>query len=185
MGPGVFIAAMYYCHAATHHADVLHFGPVTTMRAVHRRLGSDDASVESRRSGNHVLVDDDDVLAVFRHAFDCARSGDASWLQSFFEAGGSVDLTNDKGDTLLILAAYHVQPGAVSTLLTLGAAVDRVNDNGQTALAAAVFRRSTPIVRMLLEAGADPAAGARSAHAIAHYFELDDMAAMLTEPQPG
>ncbi|WP_235580055.1 hypothetical protein [Rhodococcus sp. Leaf233] len=48
---------------------------------------------------------DDDVLAVFRHAFDCARSGDASWLQSFFEAGGSVDLTNDKGDTLLILAA--------------------------------------------------------------------------------
>lgn len=106
-----------------------------------------------------MLVDDDDVLAVFRHAFDCARSGDASWLQSFFEAGGSVDLTNDKGDTLLILAAYHVQPGAVSTLLTLGAAVDRVNDNGQTALAAAVFRRSTSIVRMLVEAGADPAAG--------------------------
>jgi ankyrin repeat protein len=144
-----------------------------------------DVWLESRRSGDHVLVDDDDVLAVFRYAFDCARSGDASWLQSFFEAGGSVDLTNDKGDTLLILAAYHVQPGAVSTLLTLGAAVDRVNDNGQTALAAAVFRRSTPIVRMLLEAGADPAAGARSAHAIAQYFELDDMAAMLTEPQPG
>ncbi|MDJ0396461.1 ankyrin repeat domain-containing protein [Rhodococcus sp. G-MC3] len=136
-----------------------------------------------RRSRVGVVTGDADVLAVFRHAFDCARGGDALWLRSFVDAGGSADLTNDKGDTLLILAAYHVRLEAVKALLTLGVEVDRVNDNGQTALAAAVFRRSAPIVAMLLDAGADPSAGARSAHSIADFFELEDMAALLTQPR--
>lgn len=126
--------------------------------------------------------DDEDVLAVFRHAFECARHGDAEWLRSFVGAGGSPDLTNDKGDTLLILGAYHVQPEVVDTLLALGADVDRANDNGQTALAAAVFRQSVPVVEALLEAGADPEAGARSAVDIAQFFDLPDMAMRLRRP---
>ncbi|MGB3372577.1 MAG: ankyrin repeat domain-containing protein [Rhodococcus sp. (in: high G+C Gram-positive bacteria)] len=123
---------------------------------------------------------DDELLAVFHRAFDSARSGDALWLRAFVDAGGSVELTNDKGDTLLILAAYHVQLDTVSVLLELDAEVDRVNDNGQTALAAAVFRRSESIVGALLDAGADPAAGARSANAIAQFFDLPEMAALLS-----
>ena len=58
----------------------------------------------------------------------------------------------------------------------------RVNDKGQTALAAAVFRQSEPIVRLLLEAGADPALGPRSALAIAEFFDLPAMAALLRQP---
>lgn len=128
------------------------------------------------------MTGDAEVLAVFRHAFDCARSGDGQWLRSFVDAGGSPDLTNDKGDTLLILAAYYVHLDTVRTLLACGADVDRVNDNGQSALAAAVFRRSEPMVDALLGAGADPDAGARSANAIAEFFDLPAMAARLRRP---
>jgi uncharacterized protein len=43
-----------------------------------------------------------------------------------------------------------------------------------------VFRRSAKSVRLLLDHGADPRAGGRSALDIAAFFELDDMAALLT-----
>ncbi|MCW2549321.1 MAG: hypothetical protein JWN96_3781, partial [Mycobacterium sp.] len=56
---------------------------------------------------------------------------------------------------------------------------DRVNDNGQTALGAAIVRNSAEIVTALLDAGADPAAGHRSAGEIARFFELDEMLALL------
>jgi hypothetical protein len=42
-----------------------------------------------------------------------------------------------------------------------------------------VFRRSAKSVRLLLDHGADPRAGGRSALDIAAFFELDDMAALL------
>jgi uncharacterized protein len=90
-----------------------------------------------------------------------------------------VDLTNGKGDMLLILAAYYDRPDAVRVLLDRGADHARVNDRGQTALAAAVFRRSEPIVRALLGAGADPAHGSPSALVTAEFFDLPEMAALL------
>lgn len=129
-----------------------------------------------------IVSDDEDLLAVFHRAFDSARSGDAEWLRAFIGAGGSPNLTNDKGDTLLILAAYHSHVEVVETLVSLSADVDRSNDNGQTALAAAVFRQSMPIVDLLLDAGADPYAGARSAVDIATFFDLPHMAARLRRP---
>lgn len=50
-----------------------------------------------------------------------------------------MNLTNDKGDTLLTLAAYHAHPGTVGALLSRGADPARTNDRGRTALAVAVF----------------------------------------------
>jgi ankyrin repeat protein len=90
-----------------------------------------------------------------------------------------VNLTNEQGDTLLILAAYHDHPDLVRALLARGADTGRVNDRGQTALGAAVFRRSGPAVTSLLAAGADPALGARSALDIARFFALPEMLALL------
>ena len=98
---------------------------------------------------------------------------------SSFLMGVPVNLTNDKGDTLLILAAYHGHPETVAALLDRGADHDRVNDRGQTALAAAVFRQSEPAVAALLAAGADADAGIPSARATAVFFELPAMAALL------
>ena len=95
-----------------------------------------------------------------------------------------VNLTNGAGDTLLILAAYHVHPVTVRALLDRGADTERVNDRGQTALAAAVFRQSADIVKMLLDAGADPSRGPRSALDVARFFDLPEMLALLERAAP-
>lgn len=123
-----------------------------------------------------------DELAFLAGLFDHARAGATEPLTGAVDRGVPVNLTNAAGDTFLILAAYHRHEDTVRALLERGADHGRVNDNGQTALAAAVFRQSEPIVRRLLEAGADPALGPRSALAVAEFFDLPAMAALLREP---
>ncbi|MEV4630586.1 ankyrin repeat domain-containing protein [Micromonospora sp. NPDC049523] len=122
---------------------------------------------------------DEETLAFAHRMFDLARAGQTAELVANVAAGLPVNLTNDKGDTLLILAAYHAHPDTVAALLSHGADPARANDRGQTALAAAVFRRSTETVTALLDAGADPAHGSPSAIETARFFELPDMLALL------
>jgi ankyrin repeat protein len=124
---------------------------------------------------------DSDVLDFAHRMFDLARSGGVAELTANVDAGLPVNLTNDKGDTLLMLAAYHDHPALVAALLARGAAPDRANDRGQTALAAAVFRRSADSVRALLAAGADPAAGGPSALETARFFDLPEMLTLLEQ----
>jgi ankyrin repeat protein len=122
----------------------------------------------------------EEELEFAHRMFDLAREGATEQLVGYLDAGLPVNLTNSSGDTLLMLAAYHVHPDAVDALLARGADHARTNQRGQTALAAAVFRRSEPIVRALLAAGADPDAGSPSAVEAARFFDLPDMAALLT-----
>jgi uncharacterized protein len=127
---------------------------------------------------------DPGVIELAGRVFDLARGGYTDDLVAYVDAGVPVDLTNDKGDTLLILAAYHGHPDTVAALLDRGADHSRANDRGQTALAAAVFRQSTESVTRLLAAGADPDAGGPSARATAAFFELPAMTELL-EGRPG
>jgi uncharacterized protein len=122
---------------------------------------------------------DADDIAFAHQMFELARNGETKRLSSYVDAGLPVNLTNSKGDTLLILAAYHSHAETVRALLDRGADHARINDNGQTALAAAAFRQSADIVRALLDAGADPALGPRSALVIAEFFDLPEMRALL------
>lgn len=122
---------------------------------------------------------DDDTLALAQRVFDLARNGATDELAGLLAAGLPVNLTNDKGDTLLMLAAYQDHPDTVELLLEHGADPARVNDRGQTALAAAVFRRSEASVRTLLAYGADPELGSPSAREVAVVFDLPDMLALL------
>ena len=122
---------------------------------------------------------DPDVVELAGRVFDLARGGHTEELAGYVDAGVPVNLTNDKGDTLLILAAYHGHPGTVGALLARGADHSRANDRGQTALAAAVFRQSTETVTQLIAAGADPDAGGPSARATAAFFELPAMTQLL------
>lgn len=122
---------------------------------------------------------DDDVRALAERVFDLARVGEAGELGEYLDAGVPANLTNGKGDSLLILAAYHDHPEAVAVLLDRGADHARVNDRGQTALAAAVFRQSVPSVTRLLAAGADPGHGSPDARSTAAFFDLPEMAALL------
>ena len=96
---------------------------------------------------------DEQTLAFAHQMFDLAREGCADELAAYLDAGLPPDLTNAKGDTLLILAAYHARPGTVAALLERHADPARTNDRGQTALAAGVFRRSAEVVAALLQAG--------------------------------
>jgi len=127
---------------------------------------------------------DDELLEFAHRVFDLAREGQTDQLVAYLDAGLPVNLTNDKGDSLLMLAAYHDHPSTVRALLGRGADTARINDRGQTALAAAVFRRSAESVTALLAAGADPSAGSPSAAETAHFFDLPEMLALLEARPP-
>lgn len=122
---------------------------------------------------------DDETLAFARRVFAMAREGATAELVELLDAGLSPDLTNEKGDTLLMLAAYQNHPPTVRALLERGADTARVNDRGQTALGAAVFRRSEESVLALLDHGADPTVGSPSAVEVAMFFELPEMSELL------
>jgi hypothetical protein len=73
--------------------------------------------------------------------FNLARAGAAAPLAGYLDAGVPANLTNDRGDTLIMLAAYHGH---------------------------------APAVRVLLDRGADPAAGHPSAIDTARMFGNDE-----------
>ncbi|WP_306215420.1 ankyrin repeat domain-containing protein [Actinoplanes sp. RD1] len=122
---------------------------------------------------------DAETIAFAHQVFDLARTGGTDELAGFLRQGLPANLTNDKGDTLLILAAYHNHPETVAVLLEHGADPGRVNDRGQTALAAAVFRQNAETVELLLKAGAKPEDGGPSALETADFFKLPAMAELL------
>jgi ankyrin repeat protein len=126
---------------------------------------------------------DPEVIDFAHRMFEAARNGFTEDLERNLHAGLPPNLTNDKGDTLLMLAAYHDHPDTVRVLLEAGADTSRSNDRGQTALGAAVFRQNEVTVRALLAAGADPDAGGPTAREMAAFFQLSAMTALLDEPR--
>jgi ankyrin repeat protein len=128
---------------------------------------------------------DDEVLVFAARMFDLARSGDTAALAAYVDSGLPVNLTNAKGDSLLMLAAYYDHPETVQALLERGADTERVNDRGQTALSAAVFRRSADGVELLRKGGADPVLGSPNAIETARFFEYPDMLELLEDPAAG
>ena len=126
---------------------------------------------------------DEETLAFARRMFGLAREGMAEELGAQLRAGLPPNMTNEKGDTLLMLAAYNKHPATVRVLLEHGADTARINDRGQTALGAAVFRQSVDAVGHLLAHDADPHVGSPSAVEVAAFFDLPEMTALLT-PDP-
>ncbi|MEV7324928.1 ankyrin repeat domain-containing protein [Streptomyces sp. NPDC093970] len=118
---------------------------------------------------------DPEVVELATKIFDLARQGRTEALVAYLDAGVPANLTNDRGDSLVMLAAYHGHAEAVRELLARGAEADRINDRGQTPLAGAVFKGETEVVKVLMEAGADPAAGTPSAVDTARMFGKADL----------
>ncbi|MER7645005.1 ankyrin repeat domain-containing protein [Streptomyces sp. NPDC126522] len=118
---------------------------------------------------------DPEVVEFATKIFDLARQGGTETLVAYVDAGVPANLTNDRGDSLVMLAAYHGHADAVRALLTRGAEADRINDRGQTPLAGAVFKGEQEVIEVLLEAGADPAAGTPSAVDTARMFGKADL----------
>jgi ankyrin repeat protein len=113
---------------------------------------------------------DPEVVELATKIFDLARRGETEALVGYVDAGVPANLTNDRGDSLVMLAAYHGHAETVRALLARGAEADHVNDRGQTPLAGAVFKGEEAVIRVLLESGADPLAGTPSAVDTARMF---------------
>ncbi|RXJ96698.1 hypothetical protein CRU94_00865 [Arcobacter sp. AHV-9/2010] len=88
-------------------------------------------------------------------ALDFARVGKTQDLKAMIEAGMSVNLSDHKGNTLLMLASYNGNFETTSMLVDLKADIDRKNDKGQTPLAGVCFKGYFDIVKILVEAGAN------------------------------
>jgi uncharacterized protein len=122
---------------------------------------------------------DSALLQFAAKLFNLARQGDTGTLAAYVDAGVPANLCNDKGDTLVMLAAYHGHPQTVSVLLERGADPNRPNDRGQTPLAGAVFKGERAVIEALMDGGADPTAGSPSAIETARLFGLDDLVALF------
>ena len=122
---------------------------------------------------------DAEVIEFATKLFGLAREGDAKQLAAYVDAGVDPNLSNHKGDSLVMLAAYHGHAATVSALVARGADPNRANDHGQTPLAGAVFKDEPDVITALVAGGADPEAGQPSAVATAQMFEREDLLALL------
>lgn len=122
---------------------------------------------------------DDETIALAHTLFQAAREGDSGLLRAYLAAGAPATLTNEAGDSLLMLAAYHGHADTVGLLLESGAEANTANDRGQTPLAGAAFKGYVDVARVLLAAGADPDAGSPSARAAAQMFARKEILDLL------
>lgn len=87
---------------------------------------------------------------------DFARAGKVEPMREYFVAGYSANFSNERGDTPLILAAYHGHADAVRLILHQpDAGLNQLNQMGFTALTGASFKGDLAIMRLLIDAGAD------------------------------
>ncbi|QPC62266.1 hypothetical protein HYE67_004497 [Fusarium culmorum] len=132
--------------------------------------------------------------------YDAARKGDVATFEQALPAGLPPNLTNDKGDTLLMLAAYHGHADLVKVLIQHGADPNRLNDRGQSPLAGAVFKKEDAVIqngglrldiltillrKELLDGGADPEYGQPSASECVTMFKQEDMWKAKFDAAPG
>ncbi|WP_407550681.1 ankyrin repeat domain-containing protein [Streptomyces sp. Pv4-95] len=134
-----------------------------------------DANTEPQGPEAIEHAHDPEVLQLAAKVFDLARHGDTDTVAAYVDAGVPANLTNEKGDSLVMLAAYHGHAATVEALLQRGADADRPNDRGQTPLAGAVFKGEDEVVKALIAHGADPAAGTPSAIDTARMFEKKEL----------
>lgn len=88
-------------------------------------------------------------------ALDLARHGSTDPLAAMVRAGLPVNLSDHKGNTLLMLASYNGQTDTARMLLEQGAEADRPNDRGQTPLGGVAFKGYIELAQLLLKHGAE------------------------------
>ncbi|KAF4832778.1 putative ankyrin repeat protein [Colletotrichum tropicale] len=140
-----------------------------------------------------------EAIALAGRMYDGARAGDMALFEQALPAGLPANMTNEKGDTLLMLAAYHGHAALVKLLIHHGADPNRLNDRGQSPLAGAVFKKEDEVIELywhgaradaktnkaLLEGGADPDYGNPSALACVAMFKQEERWQAKFEGAPG
>lgn len=124
---------------------------------------------------------DQELQELAGKVFDFARNGQTDQLAEYLEHGVPVDLANQNGDTLVMLAAYKGHADTVAMLAKRGADVNKLNDRGQSPLAGAIFKKEESVIEALIAAGASPTVGTPSAVDTATMFGQEELAARLRE----
>ncbi len=125
---------------------------------------------------------DDETLAFAARIFQYARMGHADELAELFGQGLPANLRNDKGDSLLMLAAYNGQEAATRVILEAGGDPELANDRGQTPLAGVCFKGEIEIARLLIAHGAKVDAegdGTRTPLMVAAMFDRTEIVELL------
>ena len=115
-----------------------------------------------------------EAIELATRCYNAARTGDLPLLSQALSAGLPPNMTNEKGDSLLMLAAYHGHAPLVRELLGHGADPNRLNDRRQSPLAGAVFKNEDEVIETLLDGGADPELGEPSAIEACELFRQED-----------
>jgi hypothetical protein len=97
---------------------------------------------------------DVDLVTLARAAFQHSRAGETERMARLLSAGLPVNLCNERGDTLLMLASYYGNLDITRLLLEHRADPERTNDRGQTPLAGAAFKGDIVVAKLLLDYGA-------------------------------
>lgn len=120
-----------------------------------------------------------EALDLAAKIFDYARSGNTPELAQYISSGIPVNILNHKGDSLLMLAAYHGHLETVRMLLEKHADTEILNHRGQSPIAGAVFKGHDEVVRLLVHGveggspGADLRAGQPNAIDSAKMFRME------------
>lgn len=88
-------------------------------------------------------------------ALNYARYGNTQDLMLMIESKMPINLSDQKGNTLLMLAAYNNHEQTTQMLVDKGAIVDQKNDRGQTPLAGVCFKGYLNVAKVLVRAGAN------------------------------
>ncbi|WP_018296417.1 ankyrin repeat domain-containing protein [Corynebacterium lubricantis] len=118
----------------------------------------------------------DDVQEFATKLFNFARNGDLT-LAEYIDQGVDVNMSNQDGNTFLMLASYSGHAELVDALIARGADVNKHNDRHQTPLAGVIFKKEDEIIDALLAAGADPRFGMPNAIDTARMFGREDLVA--------
>lgn len=84
-----------------------------------------------------------------------ALNGNVEAVQSAIVAGASLEASDSRGATALVIAAKRKHDDMLTTLLEMGFDVHRGDDIGKTALMWAAHMKNVPMINALMEAGAD------------------------------
>jgi ankyrin repeat protein len=107
-----------------------------------------------------VALDAETERKLVEVVFEAARQNDERTIDEYLKEGFSPNVRNDRGDTLLTVAAYRGSDRVVTRLLyEESLELEARNRMGLTAVAAASFQGHDAILEELLRCGADPNAG--------------------------
>ena len=115
-----------------------------------------------------------DVQELVTRLFTMAREGNLDLIE-YIRQGVDPNLSNQDGNSFLMLAAYAGHAPLVRELIGVGADPDRANARGQTPISGVIFKGEDEVLEVLVQAGADLHAGHPTAVEAAKMFEREDL----------